>query len=365
MTRSETRLDIAVHERPDPTSDDRLGEILAAPGFGTHMTDHMLTVEWTPEEGWHAARIGAYGPLTLDPATAVLHYAQEIFEGMKAYRHDDGSIWTFRPEANGERLQRSSRRLALPELPVEDFVATVDALVQADQRWVPESSGEKSLYLRPFMFASERFLGVRPAKHVTYMVIASPAGAYFSKGPTPITLWLTEEYTRAGRGGMGSAKTGGNYASSLVAQQEAMAQGCDQVVFLDGQEGQYVEELGGMNLYFVHADGHVVTPALGTILEGITRGSIIQLLRDMGRTVEERRFHIDEWREGSDNGEIVEVFACGTAAVVTPVGALKWQGGETKPVEEAGELTMAVRKALVDVQYGRAEDRFGWMHRVC
>jgi branched-chain amino acid aminotransferase len=365
MTRSDTRLDIAVHERPDLTPDGRLADILANPGFGTHMTDHMLTVEWTPDDGWHAARIEAYGPLTLDPATAVLHYAQEIFEGMKAYRRDDGSIWTFRPEANGERMQRSSRRLALPELPVEDFVATVDALVQVDQRWVPESTGEKSLYVRPFMFASERFLGVRPAKHVTYMVILSPAGAYFSKGPTPISLWLTEEYTRAGRGGMGAAKTGGNYASSLVAQQEAMSHGCDQVVFLDGQEGQYVEELGGMNLYFVHADGSVVTPALGTILEGITRGSIIQLLGDMGRKVEERRFHIDEWREGVANGDIVEVFACGTAAVVTPVGALKWDGGETPQVEEAGELTMAVRKALVDVQYGRADDTLGWMHRVC
>jgi branched-chain amino acid aminotransferase len=358
-------LDIAVHERPDVTGEDRLAEILSNPGFGTHMTDHMLTVEWTPAAGWHEARIGAYGPLTLDPATAVLHYAQEIFEGMKAYRHDDGSIWTFRPEANGARLRRSSRRLALPELPVEDFVASVDELVRVDQRWVPESSGEKSLYVRPFMFASERFLGVRPAQHVTYMVILSPAGAYFSKGPTPITLWLTEEYTRAGRGGMGAAKTGGNYASSLVAQQQAMAQGCDQVVFLDGQEGRYVEELGGMNLYFVHADGRIVTPALGTILEGITRGSIIQLLRDMGRTVEERQFHIDEWREGVSHGDIVEVFACGTAAVVTPVGALRWDGGETPHVEEAGELTMAVRKALVDIQYGRAEDRFGWLHRVC
>ena len=365
MTRSDTSLEIAFQERPDLTSDDDLAEILAAPGFGVHMTDHMLTVEWTPDEGWHAARISAYGPLTLDPATAVLHYAQEIFEGMKAYRHDDGSIWTFRPEANGERMRRSSRRLALPELPVADFVATVDELVRVDQRWVPESSGEKSLYIRPFMFASERFLGVRPAKHVTYMVILSPAGSYFSKGPTPITLWLTEEYTRAGRGGMGAAKTGGNYASSLVAQQEAMGHGCDQVVFLDVQDGQYVEELGGMNLYFVHADGSVVTPELGTILEGITRGTIIELLREMGRKVEERRFHIDEWREGVASGDIVEVFACGTAAVVTPVGALKWDGGETPHVEKAGELTMAVRSALVDVQYGRAEDKFGWMHQVC
>jgi branched-chain amino acid aminotransferase len=357
-------IDIQVTQRPDLTSDDRLAEILADPGFGTRFTDHMLTVEWTPEQGWHGARIGAYGPLTLDPATAVLHYAQEIFEGMKAYRRADGSIWTFRPEANGERMARSSRRLALPELPVEDFVATVDALVQVDQRWVPEATGEKSLYLRPFMFASEAFLGVRPAKHVTYMVIASPAGAYFSKGPTPITLWLTEEYTRAGRGGMGAAKTGGNYASSLVAQQEAMSHGCDQVVFLDGQEGRYVEELGGMNLYFVHRDGRIVTPELGTILEGITRGSIIDLLGKMGHHVEERRFDIREWQEGVTSGEIVEVFACGTAAVVTPVGSLQWDGGSTPEVTEAGELTMRVRQALVDIQYGRAEDTFGWMHRV-
>ena len=275
-------LEIAVQERPDRVSDDRLAEILAAPGFGTRMSDHMLRLEWTPDEGWHDAVISAYGPLSLDPATAVLHYAQEIFEGMKAYRHQDGSIWTFRPEANGERLQRSARRLALPELPVDDFVQTVDELVRVDQRWVPDGAGEKSLYIRPFMFASESFLGVRPAQRITYMVILSPAGAYFSKGPVPITLWLTEEYTRAGRGGMGAAKTGGNYASSLVAQQEAMAHGCDQVVFLDVQEGRYVEELGGMNLYFVHRDGRVVTPALGTILEGITRGSIITLLRDMG-----------------------------------------------------------------------------------
>ena len=358
-------LDIAVQERPDRVSDDRLAEILAAPGFGTRMSDHMLRLEWTPEQGWHDGVISAYGPLSLDPATAVLHYAQEIFEGMKAYRHQDGSIWTFRPEANGERMQRSSRRLALPELPVDDFVQTVDELVRVDQRWVPDGAGEKSLYIRPFMFASESFLGVRPAHRITYMVILSPAGAYFSKGPVPITLWLTEEYTRAGRGGMGAAKTGGNYASSLVAQQEAMSHGCDQVVFLDVAEGTYVEELGGMNLYFVHRDGRVVTPALGTILEGITRGSIITLLRDMGLEVEVRLFGIDEWRDGVRSGEITEVFACGTAAVVTPVGSLKWDGGETPEVTEAGELTMAVRKALVDVQYGRAEDRFGWMHRVC
>jgi branched-chain amino acid aminotransferase len=343
--------------------DERLSAILANPGFGAHFTDHMFTLEWTPDAGWHAGRITPYGPLTLDPATSVLHYAQETFEGMKAYRHDDGSIWTFRPEENAARMVRSSKRLALPELPVENFVQAVDELVKVDQRWVPDNAGEKSLYLRPFMIATEAFLGVRPAQHVTFMVIASPAGAYFKGGVKPVTLWLTEEYTRAGRGGMGAAKTGGNYASSLVAQQEATAQGCDQVVFLDGQEGKYVEELGGMNMYYVFDDGHIVTPATGTILEGITRASIMELAGKLGHQVEERKLSIDEWREGVTSGRIAEIFACGTAAVVTPVGALKWAGGET-PAPASTDLTMRIRQALVDVQYGRAEDTFGWMHSV-
>ncbi len=359
-------LQISTTPATQPVSDERLAEILADPGFGTHFTDHMFTVEWTPEKGWHDARITPYGPITLDPATAVLHYAQETFEGMKAYRHEDGSIWTFRPEKNAERMVKSSHRLALPELPVAEFVDAVDALVRADARWVPDGEGEKSLYIRPFMFASEKFLGVRPSQHVTFMVIASPAGAYFKGGLKPVNLWLTTEYTRAGRGGMGDAKTGGNYASSLVAQQEAYAQGCDQVVFLDAQESTYVEELGGMNLYFVFKDGSVVTPSTtGTILEGITRASIIELAGGLGHKVEERKFSIDEWRDGVASGEIVEIFACGTAAVVTPVGTLKWEGGETPaPTAEAGELTSKIRSALVDIQFGRAEDTFGWMHKV-
>ena len=348
-----------------PTDDVRLAEILSNPGFGTHFSDHMLTVEWTPDRGWHAARITPYGPITLDPAAAVLHYAQETFEGMKAYRHDDDSLWLFRPEANAERMKRSSHRLALPVLEVADFVQAVEELVRVDARWVPGNAdgGEKSLYLRPFMFASEKFLGVRPAQHVTFMVISSPAGAYFKGGVKPVTLWLTEEYTRAGRGGMGAAKTGGNYASSLVAQQEATANGCDQVVFLDAQEGKYVEELGGMNMYFVYDDGSIVTPETGTILEGITRASIIELAGKMGHQVTERKFGIDEWREGVTSGRITEIFACGTAAVVTPVGSLKWDGGEV-PAPASQDLTMRIRQALVDVQLGRAEDTFGWMRRI-
>jgi len=357
-------MEISTTLTDEPVAEDRLAEILANPGFGAYFTDHMFTVRWNPAEGWHGAEITPYGPLTLDPATAVFHYAQEIFEGMKAYRHEDGSVWAFRPEANAERMVRSSRRLALPELPPADFVQAVEELVRVDRRWVPDGAGEKSLYLRPFMIATDRFLGVRPAEHVTFMVIASPAGAYFTKGPVPITLWLSTDYTRAGRGGMGAAKTGGNYASSLVAQQEATAHGCDQVVFLDGQELRYVEELGGMNMYFVHADGRIVTPQLGTILEGITRGSIIELAGKMGYQVQEQKISIDRWRDGIASGEITEVFACGTAAVVTPVGSLKWDGGQTPEVTEAGEVTMAIRRALVDIQYGRADDTFGWMHRI-
>jgi len=362
----ESSLEIAVSPATNPVEPARLAEILAAPGFGQHFTDHMFATEWTPERGWHDARVTAYAPLSVDPATAVLHYAQEIFEGLKAYRHDDGSVWTFRPEENGARMVRSAKRMALPELPVPDFVASVDALIRADERWVPDPAGEKSLYVRPFMFASETFLGVRPARHVTYLVIASPAGSYFTKGPKPVTIWLSEDFARAGVGGTGAAKTGGNYASSLAAQQEAIDNGCDQVAFLDTVERRWVEELGGMNLYFVHDDGTVVTPELsGSILEGITRSSIIELCGKLGHRVEERRFSVDEWRDGVRSGRITEVFACGTAAVVTPVGTLKWRGGEVAgATEEAGPVTAKIRQTLVDIQYGRAEDTFGWMHRV-
>jgi branched-chain amino acid aminotransferase len=362
---SEGSLKIKLSRASRRVDRSRLAEIHANPGFGVHFTDHMLVAEWTPQRGWHDARITEYAPISLDPATAVLHYAQEIFEGLKAYRHDDGSVWTFRPEQNGARMARSARRLALPELPVEDFVTSVDELVKVEEHWVPDPEGEKSLYVRPFMFASEKFLGVRPSRHVTYMVIASPAGSYFPGGLKPVSIWLSEDYSRAAVGGMGAAKTGGNYAASLVAQQEATDHGCDQVVFLDAVERRWVEELGGMNLYFVHDDGTIVTPELsGTILEGITRSSIIELCRQQGWKVEERRVSVDEWREGVDSGRITEVFACGTAAVVTPVGRLKWRGGEVGAGEDIGLVTQQVRKALVDIQYGRAEDTFGWMHRV-
>jgi branched-chain amino acid aminotransferase len=357
-------LQITTNPSPRPASGQRRAEILADPGFGRHFTDHMLTVTWTPQDGWHDAQIKAYGPFEVDPATAVLHYAQEIFEGMKAYRHDDGSIWSFRPDKNAERFARSARRMALPELPADDFVAAVDALVEVDHAWVPEG-GEASLYLRPFMFASEVFLGVRPAQHVTFGVIASPAGSYFPRGLKPVSIWLSEDYTRAAPGGTGSAKCGGNYAASLQAQQEALSQGCDQVAFLDAVDRRWVEELGGMNLYFVYSDGRIVTPELtDTILEGVTRDSVVSLARGRGYEVLEQRVSIDDWLGGVASGEISEVFACGTAAVVTPVGSLKWSGGEISSGEEAGKVTSELRSALLDVQYGRSDEMPGWMHRI-
>lgn len=339
-------------------------EILANPGFGVHFTDHMVNVSWTEGTGWHDPRVQPYGLIQLDPSAAVLHYGQEIFEGMKAYRHEDGSIWTFRPEANAARMQRSAKRLALPELPLEYFVDSLRQLIAVDGDWVP-SAPETSLYLRPFMFAREAFLGVRPAHQVAYYVIGSPAGAYFHGGVTPVSIWLSTNYARAGKGGTGAAKTGGNYASSLVAQAEASAQGCAQVMFLDSSEGTYLEELGGMNIVLVYKDGTLVTPKSESILEGITRDSILQLARDRGHTVEHRRVRLEEWREGMASGDIVEVFACGTAAVVTPIAQLKAADFTIGSADAgAGELTMALRKELTDIQYGRAEDRHGWMMRL-
>ncbi|GIL36093.1 MULTISPECIES: branched-chain amino acid aminotransferase [Phycicoccus] len=357
-----------LERRPDPASDERRAEILANPGFGVYFTDHMASATWTRDGGWHDGRIHPYGPITIMPSAAVLHYAQEVFEGLKAYRHEDGSVWSFRPEANAERMQRSARRLALPELPTDDFLASLRALVEVDEAWVPAfGTGETSLYLRPFLYASEAFLGVRPANEVTYSVIASPAGAYFPRGLKPVRLWISEHYARAGVGGTGAAKTGGNYASSLAGQLEGIEHGCDQAVFLDSATHTYIEELGGMNLFLVTDDGRLLTPELtGTILEGVTRSSILELAKDLGLEPEERRIEIQEWKDGVRDGHIREVFACGTAAVITPVGELCWDGGEAPSTagDEGGEVTRSIRQALLDVQYGRAEDSRGWLTRL-
>ncbi len=358
-----TSLTFPVTPSPAPTPAAAREAVLADPGFGKHFSDHMAVATWTLDQGWHDDQVRAYGPISLDPAAAVFHYAQEIFEGLKAYRHADGSIWSFRPEANADRLNRSARRMALPELPDGAFLASLRALIGTDRDWVP-SLEESSLYIRPFMIASETFLGVRPAQRVAYHVITSPVGAYFASGPAPVSIWLSRDYTRAAPGGTGAAKCGGNYAASLAAQQEATAHGCAQVCFLDATEGRWVEELGGMNLFFVHADGSLVTPALtGTILEGITRQSVITLAREAGHEVTERPVSIDEWVDGVASGDITEVFACGTAAVVTPLGTLR-DGDRTITMGDgvtAGEVTMAIRRQLVDIQYGHADDPHGWM----
>ncbi|MFB7293857.1 branched-chain amino acid aminotransferase [Actinacidiphila glaucinigra] len=336
--------------------------ILASPGFGRHFTDHMVTIRWTEGRGWHDAELVPYAPLSIDPANMTLHYAQTIFEGLKAYRQPDGSVATFRPEANAERFQASARRLAMPELPVETFIAAVDALVSQDKEWVP-SQGEQSLYLRPFMFATEVGLGVKPANEYLFMVIASPAGAYFPGGVKPVSVWLSEEYVRAAPGGTGAAKAGGNYAASLVAQAQAIEHGCDQVVWLDAIERRWIEEMGGMNLYFVYGD-RIVTPELtGSLLPGITRASLLRIAADLGYEVGEGRISVDDWKNGNADGSLTEVFACGTAAVITPVGSVKstradWTVGDGR----SGEVTMKLRKALLDIQTGQSPDTHGWMH---
>ncbi len=348
-----------------PTPDAEREAALEHPKFGTVFTDHMARITWRQADGWVNRRIEKYGPLQLDPATAVLHYAQEIFEGMKAYKHADGSVWTFRPEENAARFARSAHRLALPALSVDDFVGSITALVRTDLAWVP-SGEDSSLYLRPFMFASEPFLGVRPAAEVEYLVIASPVGPYFAGGVKPVSIWVSQDYHRAGPGGTGAAKCGGNYASSLLPQVEAQQHGCDQVCFLDSTTNSYLEELGGMNVFVVMADGSVHTPELtGSILEGVTRSSILRLVADQGREVVERRIPLAELVAGMADGSVREVFACGTAAVVTPIGRLAGGTFDSKVADgEPGELTMAIRTELTDIQYGRAADRHGWMRRL-
>jgi branched-chain amino acid aminotransferase len=357
-------LTFTVTRNEQPKSVEQREAILADPGFGNHFTDHMVDICWSAHGGWHRPRVQPYGPIAMDPAAAVLHYAQEIFEGLKAYRHADGSVWTFRPEANAERMQRSARRLALPELPTDYFLESLRQLIAVDADWVP-TADETSLYLRPFMFAKEAFLGVRPANKVNYYVIASPAGAYFTGGVAPVSIWLTTEHSRAGVGGTGAAKTGGNYAASLLAQAEASDNGCAQVLFLDSVEHKWVEELGGMNIILVHKDGTIITPQSDSILAGVTRDSILQLAADRGHKVEHRPVSIDEWRTGVESGDIVEMFACGTAAVVTPIAQVKSAeftiGSADAP---AGELTMSLRQELTDIQYGRVADRHGWMTRL-
>jgi branched-chain amino acid aminotransferase len=358
---SDLTIDVIPSERPR-SAEDRAA-LLKEPGFGQVFTDHMVTARYVEGRGWHDARLTAYQPLTLDPATSVLHYGQAIFEGLKAYHQPDGAVALFRPDQNAARFQRSARRMAMAEVPESLFLDSLTALVRQDRDWVPTKPGE-SLYLRPLEFAVDAFLGVRPAKEYLFLLFASPAANYFPGGVRPVSVWLSTEYTRAAPGGTGAAKCAGNYAASLVAQQEAIANGCEQVVFLDAVERRWVEEFGGMNVWFVLDDGTLVTPELtGSILEGITRDTIIRLAADLGREVEQRRVDVDEWRKGVDTGRITEVFACGTAAVITSVGSLRWHGGEvTMPA--ATPVADQIRETLVGIQSGRLPDPHGWLHRI-
>jgi len=352
---------------------ERLGRvererILANPGFGNVFSEHLIHATWSKADGWHDHELRPYSSIQLDPGALVFHYSQSVFEGLKAFHQQDGGVAVFRADAHAARFRRSSRRLALPELPESTFIEAIDRLLAIDREWVP-TAAEHSMYLRPFMYATEVTLAVHPSATVDFFLIASPSSSYFPSGVKPVTVWLSEDFTRAARGGTGDAKTGGNYAGGLLVHAQAVEQGCDQVVWLDAAEHRWVEEMGGMNIFFVYGNGsgaRLVTPALtGTLLQGITRDALLVLGRDLGYAVEEGRISTEEWREGCASGAISEAFACGTAAVITPIGAVKskghaWKIGDGNP----GPVSMKLRQALVDIQRGAAHDKHGWMHRV-
>ncbi|MGK2910178.1 MAG: branched-chain amino acid aminotransferase [Sphingobium sp.] len=358
-------LNFEIEASASATTKDMRDSLIADPGFGRVFTDHMVTVRYTVDKGWHDAKVTARAPIPMDPAASVLHYAQEIFEGMKAYRLADGSTALFRPEATARRFRASAARMAMPELPEDVFLESIRLLVDIDRDWIPGGEGG-ALYLRPFMFASEVFLGVRPSHEYLYIVIASSVGAYFKGGAKAISIWVSQEYSRAGAGGTGAAKCGGNYAASLVAQAQAIEKGCDQVAFLDAAERRWVEELGGMNLFFVFDDGTMSTPPLsGTILPGITRDSILTLARDQGLTVREEPYSFADWRADAASGRLIETFACGTAAVVTPVGTVRSAEGDfVIGSGHPGQMTERMRAALTSIQRGTAPDAHGWVKRL-
>jgi len=354
---------------PAPASAQRVEEILAAPGFGKFFTDHMVSIDYVEGQGWTNAAVEPYGPLSLDPAAMVFHYGQAIFEGLKAYRQPDGSVACFRVDANATRFRRSARRMAMAELPEELFIESVRQLLDVDDSWVPPAGGEESLYLRPFMFATDVGLGVRPSCTYKYLLLASPAGAYFPRGVKPVKVWVSNNYVRAAPGGTGEAKVAGNYAASLLAQAEATTQGCDQVVWLDGIERRYVEEMGTNNLFFVYGSGsnaQLVTPELsGSLLRGVTRDTLLTLAADSGFQVTEDKVSVEQWRADAESGAITEVFACGTAAVITPVGWVRSGDSEfTIGGGEPGEITMALRDTLTGIQRGTFTDTHSWLRRM-
>jgi len=359
---------IVVTPSAHPLSDAQRAERMTNPAFGRVFTDHMVVIPYRDGK-WQQGELKAYGPLSLDPSASSLHYGQAIFEGYKAFAQPDGSIKTFRPEQNAERFNRSAARLAMPAIPVQLFLEAGDALISQDRNWVPKNTGE-SLYMRPLMIATDPYLGVRPSDEYLFVLFASPAGAYFPKGVKPVTVWISEDFVRAAPGGTGEAKCAGNYAASLMAQAQAQEKGCDQVVWLDAVHREFIEEMGGMNLFFVYKDGDkitVATPELtGTLLPGITRRSLLEMARELGYATEERKLSVQQWRDDIASGRMIEVFACGTAAVITPVGVAKANGFEmTINNNENGAVTLALREALLGLQHGTAEDKHGWMHKVC
>ncbi|MEV7611998.1 branched-chain amino acid aminotransferase [Streptomyces sp. NPDC089799] len=338
---------------------------MEAPAFGEVFSDHMISIDWHRERGWHDARLHPYGPLVLDPSAQVFHYGQEVFEGMKAYRRPDGTVATFRPYANAARFNRSCARMAMPALPEETFVEALELLVSADRNWVPEQQGH-SLYLRPFMIATQHTIGFYgPSAAYRFMVIASPAASYFTAGAKPLTVWLSQDYTRAAPGGTGEAKCGGNYAGTLVAQAQAREQGCDQVVWLDSAERRWVDEMGTSNLFFVYGS-RLVTPGLsGTLLEGVTRDSVLALAAELGYEAEEGRISVEQWRADAESGALTEVFSCGTSSMITPVGFVRSTAGDwTVGGGEPGPVTAHLRSELTGIQTGQRPDPFGWVHKI-
>jgi branched-chain amino acid aminotransferase len=355
-------LEFEVVTHPGPRTADERAALLSDPGFGRVFTDHMISIRHSETKGWYDARLEPFGPIELSPATAALHYGQEIFEGLKAYATPDGRVALFRPDANARRFNTTADRLAMPRLPEEVFVRALWTLIERDRAWVPTTEGD-SLYLRPFMFATDPFLGVRPSNEYRFMVIASPARSYFAGGARPVKVWVSRDYARAAPGGTGGVKCAANYAASLVALAQAMDAGCDQVVYLDAVERRYVEESGSMNVFFVY-DNVLVTPPLnGSILPGVTRDAVLHLAGTLGYAVEERPYPVDEWRRDAEDGSLREVFACGTGVVITAIGAVR--DGDTEftigDAEQGGPVTAALRAALLDIQFGRAEDPFGWV----
>ena len=360
---NEQTFSLSLRPHASPVAPAARAALLEDPGFGRVFTDHMVTIRWTKDRGWHDGQVRAREPLTFDPASAVFHYGQEIFEGLKAYRVRDG-IALFRPEQNARRFQASAERLAMPALPETIFLQAVEELVKIDRAWIP--GGDGSLYLRPFMLATEAYLGVRPSHEYIFILIASSVGSYFKGGSKAVSVWLARQYTRAASGGTGAAKCGGNYAASLIVQAEAMTHGCDQVVFLDAAEHRWVEELGGMNVFFVFDDGSMLTPPLGgTILPGITRDSIITLARREGRIVREDRYSMDQWRADAASGKLREAFACGTAAVISAIGEIKSDdGGFVIGSGSGGPITSALKAKLVGIQRGDLPDTEGWTRKI-